>query len=178
MKHKAALLILCCMTFGANGQTSLQEQINAMKATQSEAQAAEQARQAAYAASQAEAARKARQQAAAEQMRQDKLRQEAQARQDKLHDEALADKKRDQSYEDEERKLALESKKLDLQMKAAKAKRADDYIDQDLGRQKAQTDVIQSEADATRNVSKGAQDMMTGVGAGEANKNKKGLFNW
>jgi hypothetical protein len=51
-------------------------------------------------------------------------------------------------------------------------KRADDYIDQELNREKAKTDVIQSDADANRNVSTGAKNMMTGIGKGEENKTK------
>ena len=68
--------------------------------------------------------------------------------------------------------MALEEKQLELQVKKAKVKRADDYIDQELNREKAKTDVIQSDADANRNVSTGAKNMMTGIGKGEENKNK------
>jgi hypothetical protein len=95
---------------------------------------------------------------------------EAVARQQR---EAVAkDKQRNQGYEDELRKMSLEEKQLELQTKKAKVKRADDYIDQELNREKAKTDVIQSDADATRNVSSGAKNMMTGIGKGEENKSK------
>jgi len=150
-------------------QTSMQEQINAMKTIQSEQQTA-------VANAQAEKARLQRQREAAERARQSKLHAEAKAKQAQAHEEQMADKKRDQAYEDQQRQLVLESQRLDIEMKTAKIKRADDYIDQDLAREKAKTDVIQSDADAKRNVSKGAENMMTGVG--EASKPKKGFFSW
>jgi hypothetical protein len=85
----------------------------------------------------------------------------------KLKDEErLKDKNRNQSFEDEVRQLAIEERRIELAEKKAKAARVNEFLDQDLNRQKAHTDVVQSEADATRNISEGAKDMMKGVGKG------------
>lgn len=78
--------------------------------------------------------------------------------------EKLADRKRDQGYEDELRKLDIEEKKLMLVEKKAKADRANEYIDQDLRQKSATTDVIQSTADANRNVSEGAKELLKSEG--------------
>ena len=86
--------------------------------------------------------------------------------------EVQKDKKRDQDYEDELRKLAVEDRRLSLQEKKARADRANEYIDADLNREKARTDVVQSEADATRNVSQGQKELMTGAGKGAEAKGK------
>ena len=85
-----------------------------------------------------------------------------------------ADKKRDQSYEDELRRMEIEEKKIALEEKKAKAARANDYIDADLSRKNAETDVVKSTADANRNVSEGQKEMMTGVGKGAEAEGK----NW
>jgi len=50
--------------------------------------------------------------------------------------------------------------------KAAEAKLAEEQVKTEIGRQKAITDVIQSEADATRNVSEGERDLRKGIGEG------------
>ena len=85
------------------------------------------------------------------------------ARQDKLDAEATADKKRDQSYEDEKQKLALAKEE-------ARVKRENEFIDQELKHKAAQTDVVQSEADANRNMTEGGRDLMKSVGKAEENK--------
>jgi hypothetical protein len=80
------------------------------------------------------------------------------------HAEAMKDKQRNQAYEDELRQLELEDKKLDITGKKAKVARTNEYIDQELKSQAAQTDVVQSAADANRNVSKGTEDLMRSTG--------------
>ncbi|MBK7491750.1 MAG: DUF5384 family protein [Nitrosomonas sp.] len=167
----------------AHAQTSLQDQIHAMKSIEQEAIAAQQARQVEIKIRQEETQRKEAQRFAEERILREKQHAEAQ-RQQRLaaekaenlakleKQEVLNDKKRDQSFEDELRKLELEERKLELQRKSKRANREDDFIDQELNRGKAVTDVIQSEADATRNASEGARDLMKGVGQGAANKNK------
>lgn len=86
---------------------------------------------------------------------------QAAARQAK-ENERLADKARDQSYEDELRALALEEKRMELAHKKAmleaQSKAADKYVEQDLNTRRAATDVIQSQADANRNVTEGIRD--------------------
>jgi hypothetical protein len=179
--YALALMIGCAMST-AHAQ-SMQEQLNAINAAESEIKATQDARRREYMRQQeqqaaAERAKRAEEQAIAQKQRESEEahrraaseKAEAAARQQR---EAVAkEKQRNQTYEDELRKMALEEKQLELQTKKAKVKRADDYIDQELNREKARTDVIQSEADATRNVSTGAKNMMTGIGKGEENKSK------
>ena len=77
---------------------------------------------------------------------------------------------REESYEDELRALELEERRLALQAKKAKVVRANDYIDAELRDSAARTDVIQSEADAARNVSSGAKSLMEDTGEAEINR--------
>ncbi len=92
------------------------------------------------------------------------------ARQDKLDAEATADKRRDQSYEDELRSLEIQKQKLALAKEEARVKRENEFIDQELKHKAAQTDVVQSEADANRNMTEGGRDLMKSVGKAEENK--------
>ncbi len=162
---------------------SMQEQLNAINAAQNEIKAADEARRREYLRLQEqraseERARQAQQQAALQKQREEEDakrkasadKAEAIARQQR--DQYAKEKQRNQAYEDEQRKMVLEEKRLELDMKKARVKRADDFIDSELNREKARTDVVQSEADATRNVSQGAKNMMTGIGKGEENKSK------
>ncbi|EKQ7520752.1 DUF5384 family protein, partial [Escherichia coli] len=84
--------------------------------------------------------------------------------------EATADKKRDQSYEDELRSLEIQKQKLTLAKEEARVKRENEFIDQELKHKAAQTDVVQSEADANRNMTEGGRDLMKSVGKAEENK--------
>lgn len=84
--------------------------------------------------------------------------------------ELANDKKRDQAYEDELRKLQLESMKLELQAKAARVQRENDFIEQELKERAAKTDVIQSEADANRNISSGSKELMQSEGKAREKK--------
>ncbi|MED9013291.1 DUF5384 family protein [Escherichia marmotae] len=92
------------------------------------------------------------------------------ARQDKRDAEFTADKKRDQSYEDELRNLEIQKQKLALAKEEARVKRENEFIDQELKHKAAQTDVVQSEADANRNMTEGGRDLMKSVGKAEENK--------
>ncbi|HCO6989251.1 TPA: DUF5384 family protein [Escherichia coli] len=88
------------------------------------------------------------------------------ARQDKLDAEASGD----QSYEDELRSLEIQKQKLALAKEEARVKRENEFIDQELKHKAAQTDVVQSEADANRNMTEGGRDLMKSVGKAEENK--------
>lgn len=90
--------------------------------------------------------------------------------QNKRNAEASADKKRDQSYEDELRSLEIQKQKLALAKEEARVKRENEFIDQELKHKAAQTDVVQSEADANRNMTEGGRDLMKSVGKAEENK--------
>ncbi len=98
----------------------------------------------------------------------------AAAKQKAIDEERLADKSRDQSFEDKQRALALQKMELDLEREKARVKREDDFINAELAKQKAQTDVIQSDADSSRNISTGAKDLMQSEG--EARKEKAGSW--
>lgn len=80
---------------------------------------------------------------------------------------------RDEQFEDEARALALEEKKLDLEAKKAKVARSNDYIDAELKAEAAKTDVIQSEADATRDVSSGTKAILEKTGEADVNRSNK-----
>jgi len=82
------------------------------------------------------------------------------------------EKKREQDYEDKLRQAQLDDVGLDLEAKKAKVSRTNDYIDQDLKKQAAVTDKIQSEADARRNLADGAKEKMKSEGRAEEKKAK------
>lgn len=130
----------------------------------------------------AEAAR-AKQQAIDEEYRRKKLAVDQRARMRALEinkardDERRRLQNRDEKFEDEARALALEEKRLELEARKAKVARTNEYIDAELRAQAASTDVVQSEADATRNVSSGAKVMMESSGEAEVNKSEKWFSN-
>lgn len=174
MKKLLSMLLMSCLA-GSGFTQSLQDQISAVNQVQNERKAAERAaaerEAAAERARQVEAERRQasreaheRQLAADRRVQAEKeVARQAEIEKAKLAEEK-ADKSRDQSYEDELRQLEIEERKIALSEKRAKAERANDYIDHELKQQAAQTDVIQSNADATRNVSQGAKDLLTSEG--------------
>lgn len=177
------LIVSTCLLFGtvAIAQTQ-QEQLNNLNAAQNQIQAAEQARQAEMARQQYEAQQQAEKRAAQQRAQQQKaqaeqraLQQEREARAEQAarerQYEQQKDKEREQAYQDKLRQQVLEARDAELAMKKAKAKRADDFAEQELNREKAKTDVIQSEADATRNISEGGKNLLTGQGQGAAKAN-------
>ncbi|UFH49206.1 DUF5384 family protein [Pseudomonas sp. KNUC1026] len=95
--------------------------------------------------------------------------------------EAIAEQKRaeqkrlqnrDEKFVDEERAMALEERRLKLDAMKARTARTNDYIDAELREKAARSDVIQSEADANRNISTGAKSLMESTGDAEVNKSK------
>ncbi|ENJ7142718.1 DUF5384 family protein [Escherichia coli] len=84
--------------------------------------------------------------------------------------ELANERRRDQAYEDELRKLNIERMKLELQAKSARVKRENDFIDQELKEKAAKTDVIQSEADANRNISSGSKELLQSMGKASEKK--------
>lgn len=95
---------------------------------------------------------------------------ERKARRDKFEAEAAQDKKRDQGYEDELRSLHIQQQKLALAKEEARVKRENEFIDQELKNKAAQTDAIQSHADANRNLSEGGRDLMKSEGKAREEK--------
>ncbi|MDD5323618.1 MAG: DUF5384 family protein [Methylococcales bacterium] len=99
------------------------------------------------------------------------------------NEERLKDKARAQAQEDEERTYQIRASELKLQeaqaeadqrtadadlkkaITAAKLKRVNEEVDIQHKRESSNIDVIQSEADATRNVSSGAGEMLSGLGS-------------
>ena len=174
-------LVACSLTATFSAEAaSLQDQLAAVAAAENAGKAQEQsledARQARFEQEvREERARRARIAAAsAERQRQ----RDAAAAADKARQlaEHQADKKRDQSYEDELRQLDLAERKLALKREATRVAREDEYIDQELKSRAARTDVVQSEADATRNLSQGGRDLMQSEGKAREKK-ASGWFN-
>lgn len=159
---------LVMVSVAAFAQTSLQDQINAVYSVQEQAR---QRAEAAQLAEQAELRRERQQQAAAARARAAAAAVAERAR----VAEAEADKKRDQAYQDQLRELNIEEQDLKLQAEKAHVARENEFIDQELKRQAAQTDVIKSQADATRNVSSGVKDYLDQSGAAEVKK-ESGIF--
>ena len=145
----SCVVALLFITVSATAQT-LTDQINAVDAAQQQNAAVQQQRaaeeQAVVDAKQAELRRAIQQQNAAAATKQ---KQKAEA--------AEADKKRDQSYEDQLRDLEVQRQALELQAGKNYVNRQNDYIDQELQKNAAETDVIKSEAEANRNISSGAK---------------------
>ncbi|TWI57498.1 hypothetical protein IQ22_00715 [Pseudomonas duriflava] len=183
--RKPFIACLFLLTVNAYAAPSLQDQIAAVHQAELKQQAAEKA---AMQAREAELMRVAQEQAAkqrkAEQARAAQLKKAEQERaaaaaQRKAAEnaqaaEAYADKKRDQSYEDELRQLEIEERKLKLASLKARTNRTDDYIDQELKQKAAETEVIQSQADATRNLSEGSKELLKSEGEAR----KKEASNW
>ncbi|WP_329911584.1 DUF5384 family protein [Serratia quinivorans] len=82
----------------------------------------------------------------------------------------LADKRRNQSYEDELRALNIQKQQLALEKETARVKRENDFIDQELKAKTAQTDVMQSEADANRDLSSGGKALLQSEGRAREKK--------
>jgi hypothetical protein len=72
--------------------------------------------------------------------------------------------KRDQAYLDQLRALQLEQQKLQVERLKAHTARENEFIDRELKRLDARTDVLQSEADANRNVSEGTKTFLNKAG--------------
>ena len=77
------------------------------------------------------------------------------------------EQERNTRYEDDLRELEIAEKKLRLKAIETRVNRENDFIDSQLNREKAKTDVVQSEADVRRNVSSGVKSYMTDKGKSE-----------
>ena len=84
---------------------------------------------------------------------------------------------RAEAREDEAHALAIEERKLRLQTLKAKADRSNDYIDAELRSRAAKADVVQSEADANRNISSGTKALLEDTGTASVNKSNKWVGN-
>jgi hypothetical protein len=154
--------------------SSLQDQLAAVAAAENAGKAEERSQQDARQAridaqARAERARQAKIAAASAERQREKNAAVAVEKSRQLA-EYQSDKKRDQSYEDELRQLELEQRKLAIKREAIRVAREDEFIDQDLKSRAARTDVVQSEADATRNISQGGRDLMQSEGKAREKK--------
>lgn len=121
----------------------------------------------------AAATQQRREQAAA--VAQQKREEMALTEQKKKEEEIIADKRRQQEYEDKLRDLEIQQRTVAVQADKAKLARVNEYIDQDLKAKAAITDVVQSDADATRNISAGTKTLLEKTGEAEV-KSQSGLF--
>lgn len=167
MKRSIALFLLSNFVCSV-ALADLSADIGAIAAAERSGQQAE-AKAAAKARAEAQARARAKEAAKA------KAEEKQEAIRQREYDNYMADKKRDQSYEDELRKLELEERKLELARKKARVSREDEFIEQELKREAAKTDVIQSDADAARNVSGGAKIFLEKEGEARVKK-ESGFF--
>jgi ATPase subunit of ABC transporter with duplicated ATPase domains len=171
MRHYG--MLWAALLFGSSAalaQANLGDQIGAVNAAvsqqkQDEAEA-EAAREEEYRqqqlAQQLAAAQQARAAAAA-------LAQE-QARQDRIAAARQAREAKDEAYQDQLIELDLQQKKLQLQAQQTQVNRENEVIDQQLKRQSAETDLVQSKADANRNISQGQKTLLQDTGTAEVKK--------
>lgn len=181
------LLVGSILSTPATARPSLQDQINAVDRVHQQSKAREQAEidAAIQRERQAQAAqeRKQREQKAIARQQQAQKDQRAKEQQAKIdaqraveEQELLKDKERDQAYEDHLRKLAIEERQLEIEMQRSKVKRGDEYIDQELRARAAETDVMQSSADAVRSLSQGQKSLLEKEG--ESRVRKAGGDGW
>jgi uncharacterized iron-regulated membrane protein len=150
--------------------SSLTDQINAVSAAQDQEQAAQAAAQAEQQAE--ERAEEARQQALEEQHL--AAQPAAQRRQDAAAAAAAAavaaENKRQQDFQDEQQELVIAQQKIDLQEQQTIADRENDIINHTLKQQDAQTDLVQSQADSTRDIASGTKTLLQDTGQAELKK--------
>lgn len=171
------IIILSIILFSASASSladSLQNQISAVAQAQQQGVNEENRERDAQQAildreAQQESQRRAYAAALAEQ-RAKAIAAERKMRREKIENEAANDKKRDELYEDELRNLEIQKQKLAVAREDARVKRENEYIDQELKNQAANTDLIQSKADSNRNISEGGKDLMKSEGKAEEKK--------
>ncbi|WP_207003882.1 DUF5384 family protein [Trinickia mobilis] len=167
------------LLFGSSAvlaQTNLSDQIGAVNSAVSQQKQQE---------AEAEAAREeqyrqqqlAQQRAAAQQARAAAdARAREQARQDRIAAARQAREANDEAYQDQLKELELQQKKLELQARQTQVNRENELIDQQLKRDTAETDLVQSKADANRNISQGQKTLLQDTGTAEVKK-ASGWFN-
>lgn len=145
-------------------------QARALAAQQAAAAAAEHRREAAARAERDEAiADKLRNQTYEDQLRQQRI-EEGNLRLQAVRENFTDDKHREQKYEDKQRELALREQELRLKALETRVSRENDYVDRELRRGDAETDVVQSRADSTRALSAGTKTFMEDIGTAAIRK--------
>ncbi|WP_099075632.1 DUF5384 family protein [Proteus alimentorum] len=177
--NRVLLISLLAFSFSNYSHADLNSQLQAVAAAEREGELAKtQARDKLQAEAKAKAEAQARANAQAREAAQARANAQAKAaaaEKEKAYNEFIKDKAREQSFEDELRMLELEERKLELARKKARVNREDDFIDQELKRQAAHTDVIQSDADAQRSIANGTESLLTKEGEARVKK-ESGFF--
>lgn len=173
--RRTAPLLFCLLTVipGYALAESMQDQLAAVVQAENQGKAQEQSEQDAREAQYQQQQRIYEQRQAQASRERAKRLAAAQAIANQKAADSLADKNRDRAYQDQLRDLDLQQRKLQLEQETARVKRENDYIDQDLKKQAAQTEVIQSEADANRNLSQGGKNLLTSEGKAREEKADK-----
>lgn len=170
-----ALSISFCLS-PASHAGQMDNQLNALRQAELQNESAKRQQIAAeQAKTKAEQQRQAAAQAAYER-KQAAARAAAAERQQKLDAERAAARQKEAQYTDSLRDMDLEARKLELERQRARIKRENEFIDQELKRESAKTDNIQSDADAKRAVSQGAKELMQKEGDARVKK-ESGWFN-
>jgi len=170
MKRLILLPLVGLLSFPAYADPALTSQINAVHAAELEQQRARDAEEAKW---RAETERRQADEAA----RQERAERARVAAAKARADELKSDKQRDQVYEDKLRDLEIQQRAIALQKEQKRANREDDFIDEELHMHKAQADVVQSNADANRNVSEGTKSLLTDTGKAEVKESSR-WFKW
>ncbi len=186
---KVILLIVAAtvlMVTQAFAQSSLTDQINSVYAVQQQQDAARRVEQQRLEAKRRAERRRAEKQQAADRaaalaaMRQAEKQRAAEhaaaiAIAKKKEAEAIAERKDNERYEDKLRAMQIEQQELQIQAEKDRVARENDFINAQLKQQNAETDVIQSHADATRNVSSGEKVLLEKTGEARVKK-ESGIF--
>jgi len=154
----------------ALAQTNLTDQINAVGSAVAEQKSQEAAEQAARYAQYQQAQADQRRANEAQQRAAAAARAKEQARLNQIAAARQAREAKDEAYQDQLRDLALQQKRLELQAQQTAVTRENDMIDQKLKHDAAETDLVQSRADATRNVSQGEKKLLQDTGTAEVKK--------
>lgn len=169
MKPFALFILLAssCLYIHYASAAALQDQLSAIAQAENEGQAQEKQKR--------DARREERRlRINAERQRKAQAAARENARRAKREAEIAADRNRDRNYEDQLRTITLENQRLELEAKAARVKRENEFLDQDLKERAARTDAIQSEADARRNIASGSKELLQSEGKAR----EKEASNW
>jgi hypothetical protein len=144
--HYILCLGLTAIAHTSHAAPSIQEQIHAVNKAHKEERQIEKSK---------EASTKAHKAAQTKKVQTAKVLKEKQKLDAKKHLQTRSEK-----HEDALRDLELEAMRIELEEKRARAKRTNDFIDKELEREGAKTDLVQSEADSKRNISEGTKQFL------------------
>ena len=99
-----------------------------------------------------------------EQLRQEQYQRALADQQARMAAQRHAERNRDRLYQDQLRTMELEQRRLQVQRLRAQTAREGDFIDRELKRIDAETEMLKSLADSNRNVSEGTKSYLTKAG--------------